>query len=259
MNDTLAQLPKSVALEELNNRLRALKALVESIEVKDAQSFATSGAIKMDIGAFTKAVIFATGPEIEVAKEHLRRLQAEQKMLTAPAEAILSKLEEKRRAWANEERRKAEEEQRRINEERRIEAARKAEEERKEREKQAEIERKAREKEIEAQRKAGEIKAKEAERLRKEAAAAQERERIRAAEDAKKAAESVQPVTVKPNIPTVAGTKNQVYWKFRIVHPALIPITYRIPDEVAIGRMVRDTKDKAKAEAQCPGIEVWSE
>jgi hypothetical protein len=31
------------------------------------------------------------------------------------------------------------------------------------------------------------------------------------------------------------------------------------PDEQIIGRMVREVKDKAKAEKECPGIEVYTE
>ena len=31
------------------------------------------------------------------------------------------------------------------------------------------------------------------------------------------------------------------------------------PDEVKIGRFVRDAKDKAKAESEVGGIEVWDE
>lgn len=259
MSTTELVTSKNTALEELNKKLALLKGRAEALRVVDQPTYIEAAQLKLEIQAYQKAVKFQTRPEIEILTEQLRKAQAEEKMLLFPADQMLATTESKRKTWMEEERRKAEEEQRRINEERRIEAARKAEEERKERERQAEVDRKAREKEIEAARKAGEIKAREAERLKKEAAAAQERERIRAAEDAKTAAVNVQEIRVKPSIPTVAGVKNQVYWKFRIIDPKLIPPRFQMPNEVDIGRMVRDTKDKAKAEAECPGIEVYSE
>ena len=66
-------------------------------------------------------------------------------------------------------------------------------------------------------------------------------------------------VQVKPNIPTVAGTVSRQNWKFRIVDANKIPHLFLMPDEVRIGRMVRDIKDKQKAEVECPGIEVWAD
>src|SRR5574337_31896 len=65
------------------------------------------------------------------------------------------------------------------------------------------------------------------------------------------------PIEVKPNIPVVAGVRrNPPNWRFRVVDATKIPRKYLCPDEVAIGRMVRDLKDKAAAGRECPGIEV---
>jgi hypothetical protein len=249
----------SAALAALQKKLEELKGRAESLVVRGPDDVILAKNLKLDIGAYVKAVKFQTGPDIETKKEELRALQSQEKMLLAPAEQILEIEEGKRKAWENEERRKAEEEQRRINEENRIAAEKKAAEERAEREKIAKAEREAREKEIAKQRAAGEIKAREEAKLRKEAAEAEERERQRAAEDAKKAAESAPQVTVKPNIPTVQGVASRQNWKFRFVDPNRVPRPYMMPDEVKIGQMVRATKDKKAAEAMCPGIEVWSE
>ena len=247
----------SAALDALQKKLQILKDRADSLEVKDASGCVTAKTLKLDIQAYQKAVRFQTGPDIESAKERLRTLQAQEKMLLAPADSILETADTKRRNWENEERRKAEEEQRRINEENRIAAQKKADEERAEREKQAKIEREAREKEIAKQRAAGELKAREAEKQRKEAAAAEERERARAAEDAKKAAESAPQVTVKPNIPTVAGTQSRINYKFELVNPAGVSRAFLMPDEVAIGQKVRADKDPEKSMREIGGIRAW--
>jgi hypothetical protein len=249
----------SAALDALQKKLQVLKDRADALVVKDQEGCILAKNVKLDIQAYMKAVKFETGPDIEVAKERLRALQAQEKMLLSPAELMLETADNKRKSWEEEERRKAAEEQRRINEENRIAAEKKAREEQAEREKQAKIEREAREKEIAKQRAAGEIKAKEEARLRKEAHEAEERERQRAAEDAKKTAESAPQVTVKPNIPAVQGVASRQNWKFKIMDETKVPRIWCMPNEVAIGRFVRDAKSKEKAEAAIPGIEVWSE
>jgi hypothetical protein len=91
-----------------------------------------------------------------------------------------------------------------------------------------------------------------------EADAQAERERLarQADEDAKKAAANA----VIPDSPKVDGiSKGRTIWKFRITDPDKIPHAYCIPDETAIGGVVRAMQNKAKAEKAIPGIEVWSE
>jgi len=95
--------------------------------------------------------------------------------------------------------------------------------------------------------------------MRKEAEERAAEEREQAAKEAKEAAANVPQYRVKPAIEHVPGTKSQRNYKFKIVRPSIIPRAYLMPDEVAIGRMVRDKKDKILAETECPGIEVWSE
>ena len=123
MSSTEIVKPKSEALAELNRKLGELKLRAESIEVRDQQTFVEAGLLKLDIQSYEKAVKFATGPEIEIAKETLRRLQAEEKMLLAPSNVMLFDVEKKRKEWANAEREAAAKEQERINEAARKEAA----------------------------------------------------------------------------------------------------------------------------------------
>ena len=105
----------------------------------------------------------------------------------------------------------------------------------------------------------GKIGKREAARLLKLAGADEEAAKQNAAAQAEETAKAAPVVQVKPNIPTVAGTVSRQNWKFRIVDANKIPHLFLMPDEVRIGRMVRDIKDKQKAEVECPGIEVFVE
>jgi rRNA maturation endonuclease Nob1 len=246
-------------LATVEKGIASLSDRAAAIIVRDQSTYMEACEILKVGRAEIKAIGFALDPGIESARGHLQKLQSDKKMYVSRVETIIKPVEQKAENWKAEERRKAEAEERRINEERRLEAARIAEAERKERERLADEERKRQQKEAEAARKAGEISKREAERLKKEAEAAAEREKIRAAEDAKIAAAQVQEVKVRPSVPTVAGIKQRVNWKFRFVDPGRIPRTYLMPDEVKIGQMVRAEKDKARAEGICPGIEVYTE
>lgn len=65
----------------------------------------------------------------------------------------------------------------------------------------------------------------------------------------------VPPVIVPSSVQKSAGVSGTQLWKFRITNPDLIPREYLVPDEKAIGQVVRGLKDKTKI----PGIEVYPE
>jgi hypothetical protein len=67
------------------------------------------------------------------------------------------------------------------------------------------------------------------------------------------------PVEVKAAVPTVAGIRKLTLWKYRYTNPDLVPDAFWMLDDASIGRMVRETKNKEKAEKLCPGIEVYNE
>jgi len=115
----------------------------------------------------------------------------------------------------------------------------------------------------EAERRAAEA---EEERLQVEAQKERNKEvaaQLRRGEIGKREAEQmkleVPKVTVKPSIPTMQGIQSRRNWTFEIVDARLIPDRFWVVDAQAIGRMVRETKDKALAEKTCPGIRVFSE
>lgn len=77
------------------------------------------------------------------------------------------------------------------------------------------------------------------------------------AEELKTKAETVATIipVVESKVEKVAGITTKTVWKFRIVDAAKIPRNYLIPDEKAIGEMVRFTNGKK----QIDGIEIYSE
>jgi flagellar biosynthesis GTPase FlhF len=241
--------------QEFQIALKTLRDRAEGLVVRDKNTCEEAKGIIKDGKDAMRSIEALAEPERIRLQNALTELRSQRDKLAGMFGVIVEDADRKRKAWEAEERRKAEEEQRRINEENRIAAQKRAMEERAERERIAAEDRKKREKEAEAARKAGEISKREAERQKKEAAEAEAREKARAAEEAKKTAESAPQFVIKPNIPTVAGVKSQLYWKFEIVDAAALPREFLMADEVRIGQHVRREKEKA----QIPGVRVWGE
>jgi len=227
--------------------------------VTTASEYADAGDVLREIKGQEKTAQGILKPYVDIAKRAWEDAKAQMDRQVNPFSQLKEMVSRPMEAYAAEERRKAQQEQDRINEERRREQARIAEAERKAAEERAAAERKQREKEIEAARKSGELKKKEAEALAKQAREQEERDREAAKLEAAKTAASAAPVTVKASIPTVAGIKRRVNYKFRIVDANKIPRVFLMPDEVRIGAMVRANKDKTRSEAECPGIECYEE
>lgn len=243
-------------IKSIETPLENLKARVEAIVVKDQAGYVSACELVKEGRSFIKDVGFKLDPGIESSKKHLEFLKGEKEKYVGPAKQIVAIAEQKAEAWKAEERRKAAAEEERINAQRRAEAARLAEEQRRKDEAAALELRKQREKEIEEARKAGEINRREAAKLAKQA----EEERLVAQELARKqaaeAAAAVQDVKVKAAVPTVAGIRARVNWKFRITNASKIPAQFLMPDEVKIGQFVRNTKQAGEV---IPGVEAYAE
>jgi DNA repair exonuclease SbcCD ATPase subunit len=232
----------TVIVKEVEHGLVVLKQRAQSIVVSDAETCREAKIMQRDVRDYMKDVHRKLDPFVDSAKKNLQVARDELNRWIEPAERMDAMVAEKVKAFERAEREAAEAEQRKINEQRRIEATRKAEEDRKERERIAAEDRKAKERELEAARKAGEINKREAEKLRKEAAAEEERERVRAAEQAKISAQNVQAVTVAPSIPTVAGVPSRRNYKARVIDAAKVPDQFWIIDEQALGAEARKIK-----------------
>jgi hypothetical protein len=178
------------------------------------------------------------------AREAWRREQeeAERKRLEAERQKEIEAENARRRAAEDEARKAREEAERR-------EAAERAERERAER-----LASQGRQKQAEEARKRADEAARQAEQAR----AAQEEQEREAAEAKRAAAEAedrpVAPV-VKPALERGEGASQRKNWKFRIVDGRIIPRKFMVPDEVAIGKIVRASEGKIVI----PGVEVYSE
>ncbi len=60
---------------------------------------------------------------------------------------------------------------------------------------------------------------------------------------------------IKPKAEKIEGLSFRRIWKFKIVNPGKIPIQFCSPDEVKIGKTVRECKDKTNI----PGVEIFFE
>jgi len=98
---------------------------------------------------------------------------------------------------------------------------------------------------------------KEAERLQKRAEKAESKGQEEKAEELKQQAEEKQAInpTVAPTFEKTKGISTKKIWKFKIVDIKSIPREYMMPDEKAIGQIVRATKGTL----QIPGVEIYSE
>lgn len=249
---------KTTEITTIANRLQVLREEAAAMVVRDQDEYTAAMTFVKSLRAYKKDVGFKLDPGIESAKKHLEFLREEKDKYIRPIDELDSIVSKRAAEWREHERKAAEAEQTRINEERRRIAAEEAAAQRKAAEAEADRIRKEKEKQIDEARKAGELKKREADQLAKRAAqqAEQAKEQARKTEET---AAQVKEVKVAPSIPKIAGIKGRTNWRFRIVNESLIPRKYLVPSEVAIGGMVRATKDKTKAEAECPGIEVYSE
>jgi hypothetical protein len=249
----------SIEIQRIEDDLGFLRQRLDSIVVRTQEDYRSICEVEANAKTYIKRVGAELDPGIAKAKDTLDHLKNQKAKYVDPAKMIQDAANRKGIDFKTEERRKAEAEQHRINEERRLEAQRKADEEQRERNRIAEEQRKLAMKEAEAARKAGEIDEHEAIRLKREARAAAQWEEEQAAADAKIAAANVPEVIVAPSIPVVSGKRNQQRFYFEVLDASKLPRHYLMQDDVAIGRDVRDWKDCDKAMLAIPGIRCWSE
>jgi len=244
--------------KKLESGLAVLQQRAIAIVVRDADSYRLCCEGKAEAQKFIKDAGFELDPGIFKAKETYDHLRNQKAKYVDPAKAIVDTFAKKAEDYRTEEKRKADAEEQRLQEEERVKAERKAAEERRAEEARIKEENRVRQEQIAEARKAGELTARETAKLQKQALADAEAAKGAAAVQERLTAAAVPVVKVEASIPKVAGSKNQTYWDFRIVDELKIPLGYMMINEGKIGDMVRKAKDKAAAEAECPGISVFS-
>lgn len=244
---------------KLETAIEQFRGEIKTLAIKTAGDYERAGQILVALKNYEKDVHTALDPFVEIPRRAYEAARQERQKWLNAAEELRGRVSAPMADFKRAERIAAEAEEKRINEERRREAERQAEADRKAAEAQAEADRKEKEKEIEAARKAGDLNKKQADKMKKDAAADAVIAKEAAAEQARLQTANVQTVTVKPAVPTVAGLRARVNWKFRITDASRLPRKYLIPNEVLIGRDVREWKDKEATEKAIPGVEVYTE
>lgn len=252
MSDTAIVKPE---VSQMQAALLDITGRTAELVVRDRETCLTAKTAQRDVRAYLRDVHSKLDPFVEAAKRNLATARDELNRWLDPAQAIDDALARKVKDYETQERLAAEAEEKRVNDERRRVAALEAEERRKVAAAQAETDRKAREKEIKAQQAAGELKAREAEKQRKQAAADAEAAKERADAEAKASVAAVQDVTVKPDIPTVAGVPSRRNWRWEVVDESKIPDSYWMLNDLKIGAETRALKEKTAI----PGIRVYQE
>ena len=269
--------PKSEALKQLQERLGKLVNQAQSIVVKDQVSYALAAGVRTSFKSYLEAVKFQTGPEIAQTKERLERLKQEEAIFLNPGKDGLAQLETKMTEFREEEKRQAKAEQDRKNAELAREARERAVREREEAEKRV-AENKAKAiAEINRLVKSGAMGKREAAKRLKAVGAAAEADLQDAAAAEEEAKNAPPTVTVKPNVPAVAGApKNQTFYYAELQDKNLIIAAYLLAvkqqnferaaflekfltiDEGELGRFARKTQDNEKAAEAVPGVRFWS-
>lgn len=235
--------------------LAQFKTLADTLVVKDAATCLAAKTAQRDVRNYMKDVTYKLKPFVDAAKQNYDKARDELNRWLDPAKLIDETLASNVKDYETQERLAAEAEQRRINDERRKKAEEEAAAARKIADEQAEAARKKAAAEAEAARKAGEIGKREAERLKKQADEAAEKAKAQAEADAKASVLAVKDVTVKPEIPTVAGVPSRRNWRWEVVDESKIPEEFWMLNEMKIGAEVRTSKEKTNI----PGVRAYQE
>ena len=207
----------------------------------------------------------------------MKRLKNAMSSLISPAKMAKNVLVDRQRAWMAEEKRKAEAEERRRQEEIQRAQREKADRERREADAQAAEAKRQAVAEINREYARGAFGKRELAKRLKAAGAEEEAAKATAAAIAEETKNAPPPVvTVQPNIPKVAGIKNQTFYYAGVEKPIMIILDYEaailnddstrkiflarflMVNESEVSKYARETKDDAKVMAQLPGVRAWS-
>jgi hypothetical protein len=213
--------------KKYTSNAEALAAAVTDIVVKDGAKCLEAKRVKKTIADELKQRHFVLDPFVVQAKANYDEAKDQRAKWITPLETLEEKIEQKIKTYEREERERTQREQDAINAENARLKREADEQERKDKEAAAKIEREAKVKEIRALLKAGKIGKRESARLLKEAGAHEEAALAQAAADAETAkATPPPPVTLKPDIPAVAGVPSRVNYKAEVLRPELLINAY---------------------------------
>lgn len=272
-------------VQQFQTALTALKAQAESIVVSDAATCLEAKTAQRNVRNYLKDVHSKLDPFVNLAKRTYDETKDERAKWILPGEEIDEALADKVKTYERQEREAAQREQDKINAENARLAREKADADAKAAKEKAELDRKKRVAEIQTMLKQGNIGKREAARLLKEAGAYAEAAKEQADADAEEKKKAPPPaVTVKPNIPAVAGVPSRVNYKAEVTNgDAIIQAfvdaavlgnfhghnddaeranylrQFIIADAQAIGAEARKVKDSKKMAGLIPGVRFYED
>jgi hypothetical protein len=223
----------------------------EIVTIRTPDQFTRAGELLKAVKGALKQIEDQRVAITKPINESLRAVNAQAKTAAAPFETAEREIKARMVEYSNEQERIRREEQRKV------EAAAAAERARLVR-LQAEAEAKARAEQERLRREFEEAAA--AGRAAEAAKLAARADRVEEKSAAKIEALQIQEAQVVAPViqrepPKVAGVATREVWKFRVTDPALVPDQYKVIDESRIRKVVQ----ALKADANIPGVEVYSE
>ena len=266
------------ALHEVQDDLAVVPewmARAQALTVTNAEEYKAAGEFRAEVRSQRKQPKFRLESFQEVAKRVTDFLKMRRSEAEAQFDAIDNIITVKMNQQAERERLAAEAEQRRINDEKRKREEAEAAERRKAADAQAEADRKQREKQIAEAKRLGEVGKREAERMKKAAEEQAARDREAAAKEEAEAKANFKPVEVKPNLPTIAGSRrHRNFFAEFTDFPVLLEAwrqarnkgdmeraaflrRFITGDEKELNKEARDTRDSKVMENAIPGIHAF--
>jgi hypothetical protein len=251
--------------------LPIIKQKLEALTITDAETYRKVGELVQQARAVSKQGELSLNPFKAIVNRAKETLQGWLNAHEEEAKVVADIGAAKQAAWNKKEREEAAAEERRKQQEKIDEQNRRAELQRKADEEAAAERKERRIGEIREMLKSKTIGKREAERLLREAGAKEEADKAKAAADAEETASKVPEVKVAPIKATVAGQRARAPWVWEMVDIEKIPRellyplpsddgTYKVSDFPRITKMVKETKDKAQAEAKaCGGITAYQD
>lgn len=272
-----------IPTKDLSNYAQSINELAESTEklvalgeqakqftsIKDKDEYKKAAAVLADVRSIKKHGEQKVGPYLDLlnqAAKHVRQYRTDYEEKVAEIEDFLvPHLAEFNRLEAE----AAKKEEDAKNDQLRKEAAEKAAEAKREADKKADEERQRQLRQINTAARSGEIGKREAVNLKKKVEETTEQAKQDNSMQAKETVFNAPQVRVRPDVPHQSGLRKVTNWFWEMVDITQVPREKLYPNKDKDGKydtakfpkiteLVKETKDKAKAEKACPGIRVWS-
>lgn len=244
------------AVSAVERQVQEARAQAEALQVNDEASADIAGQLLRDIQGRRKAAEAKRREYVDPLNATVKQINADFKAAMAPYEEADEIIREKLGSYTAEQERIRREEEERL------------ERERQERERKAREERERQEAEARAKREQAEREEREARELAEaeESPAAEElleeaREAAAAAATAESAIASLPEVELPKQVVPTASRPNGIAttkrWDFKVTDASQVPERFKVVDEVALRKHMREVLKETEAPPEVPGVEFF--